>query len=494
MTSVRIEGLSFAYRDNVSVLEQCDARFTEGWTGLVGENGCGKTTLLELVAGRLEPNAGCIRLEPPGARAVLCPQRIEVEGEDVASLAERDDGEALRIRGELRLVGAALARWSTLSPGERKRWQVGAALACEPEVLLLDEPTNHIDAQTRALLLGALRRFRGVGLLVSHDRALLAALTDRTLRLHRGQARQLACSYERARSLWEAEARAAWERRAEVQAEERRAARKLADARRARDAAESALSGRRRDPKDRDARSVVSKTRRAWAEDRLGGQVKRLRAAADRASEAVPDAPDAALGRSVFLGYARAPRPVLLAIDRPEIRAGGQVLLREVKLKLGRDDRVRLEGANGSGKTTLLAALCAGSTIPPERLLLLPQELDPDAGTALLEEVRGLERAVRGRVLSLLAALGTDPDRLLGSANPSPGEARKLQLALGLGRHAWALVLDEPTNHLDLPTIERLEEALTSFPGAILLVTHDTTFSQRCTTTTWALMDGRVVG
>jgi ATPase subunit of ABC transporter with duplicated ATPase domains len=95
-------------------------------------------------------------------------------------------------------------------------------------------------------------------------------------------------------------------------------------------------------------------------------------------------------------------------------------------------------------------------------------------------------------VLSLVAALGSDPARLLASADPSPGEARKLCLALGLGRHAWALALDEPTNHLDLPTVERLEEALAAFPGAILLVTHDPAFAARCTVSRWKVGGGRV--
>ena len=95
-------------------------------------------------------------------------------------------------------------------------------------------------------------------------------------------------------------------------------------------------------------------------------------------------------------------------------------------------------------------------------------------------------------MLSLVAALGVDPDRLLATEQPSPGEARKLLIARGLGQHAWALVLDEPTNHLDLPSIEHLEEALREYPGALLLVTHDAHFAQRCTTTRWRVQGGGV--
>jgi ATPase subunit of ABC transporter with duplicated ATPase domains len=119
----------------------------------------GKSTLLRLVAGELRPQQGWIRTDPDGAEVVLCRQDVEVPGDDVRALAERDDGPAWQLRGGLALDAADLERWSTLSPGERRRWQVGAALARKPRVLLLDEPTNHLDGKGRALVVAALERF-----------------------------------------------------------------------------------------------------------------------------------------------------------------------------------------------------------------------------------------------------------------------------------------------------------------------------------------------
>jgi ATPase subunit of ABC transporter with duplicated ATPase domains len=494
MSSIRLERLTFCHADAVPVLSSAEATFPPGWTALVGENGAGKTTLLRLVAGALRPVDGTVLVSPEGARVVLCPQEVGlVPGDDVRDLSMRDDGEARRLRGRLVLDPGSLARWGTLSPGERKRWQVGGALASAPDVLLLDEPTNHADAAARAVLLGALRRFGGVGILVSHDRTLIEALAVRTVRLHRGRLRAYPGFHAEARAAWEAEARAAWERRGEAQEEAREARSRLAGARRERDAAERSRSGRGRDPKDSDARSVGRKNRQARAEGRLARGVARLRDVAERAEDRVEDLPAGPeQGRPVFLGFERAPRPVLLSLDAPVVHAGPAPVLRDVHVRLRRDDRVHVEGPNGAGKSTLLGAILSRADLPADRLLVLPQELGPGAGASLLAEVRALDASVRGRVLSLVAALGSDPARLLASRDPSPGEARKLLLALGMGRHAWALVLDEPTNHLDLPAVERLEAALADYPGAILLVTHDDAFARRCTTIRWRIEQGRV--
>jgi ATPase subunit of ABC transporter with duplicated ATPase domains len=124
--------------------------------------------------------------------------------------------------------------------------------------------------------------------------------------------------------------------------------------------------------------------------------------------------------------------------------------------------------------------------------LYLPQELTRKEGTELLSVLDGLSRERRGRVLSVVAALGVDPDGLLASDRPSPGEGRKLALALGLGGGSWVMVLDEPTNHLDLPAVERLESALDAYPGALLLVTHVERFGARTTKTTWTLGAGHL--
>ena len=151
---------------------------------------------------------------------------------EIAAFARATDGVARRIHGELRLDAAALVRWPTLSPGERKRWQVGAALGAEPAVLMLDEPTDHLDVEARELLIAGLERFRGVGIVVSHDRALLDRITNYTVRVHDGAARIWRGGYSDAKSAWEAEERERYAEYERLKHQRENLARRLADKRR----------------------------------------------------------------------------------------------------------------------------------------------------------------------------------------------------------------------------------------------------------------------
>jgi ATPase subunit of ABC transporter with duplicated ATPase domains len=245
-------------------------------------------------------------------------------------------------------------------------------------------------------------------------------------------------------------------------------------------------------PRDHDARSAIAKGRAASGEARAGRAVSIARAEAERADVCLTELGSRReVGRSVFVHWEPSPRARVLALDAAEVRAGPRVVLSDVHVAVGRADRVRVEGPNGAGKTTLLRALVATSSLPAERVLYVPQEMDD--GAAHLEELRAMAPDARGRVLSLVAALGVRPEHLLASRRPSPGEAKKLALAMGLGQHVWALLLDEPTNHLDLPSIERLEDALARFPGALVLVTHDDALARASTRTTWRIQDGALL-
>jgi ATPase subunit of ABC transporter with duplicated ATPase domains len=156
-------------------------------------------------------------------------------------------------------------------------------------------------------------------------------------------------------------------------------------------------------------------------------------------------------------------------------------------LRIEPDDRIAVVGPNGAGKTTLVEHLLGVLDVPDGRLLYLPQELTRDEGAAVADRVRALPRSRRGEVATVVARLGSDAERVLETASPSPGELRKLLLAFGLAAEPWLIVMDEPTNHLDLPSVECLEATLAGFPGALLLVSHDAAFLSRLTVREWGL-------
>jgi ATPase subunit of ABC transporter with duplicated ATPase domains len=490
MPCIIADSLAFAFVDREPIIDECSFRLSSGFTGLVGANGSGKTTLARLIAGALEPSSGKLRLEPAGARVLICEQGVEALSAEVQAFALDASGAAARWRGRLRLEAAELSSWLTLSPGERKRWQLGAALATEPEILILDEPTNHVDADARDSLRLALSSYRGVGLLISHDRELLDRVSSQTLRLHAGRATLYPGPYSRARELWLAEAARSRLERGQRVAERDRVAARLAATRVQAAAAERNRSTRERQryAGDREARAIGAKNLAEWGEAALSRGVGKLRDELARKESQIPEfVVDKTLGSSVFADFSAARKRDLASLTDAELRVGERVLARHSGLLFRREDRVWLSGANGAGKTTLLKKMLV--TADPAHVVYLPQELEQKEIAALAPAVAGLPHAQRGRLFSIVAALGVDPERLLVSAEWSPGEARKVKIALGFATHAWALILDEPTNHLDMPAIERLEAALGAYPGALLVVSHDARFAHAVCRTRWHLAD-----
>lgn len=495
MARLLFRNVSFAYGDEVPLLSNVTFHLAPGVYGVVGENGAGKTTILRLAAGEITPDRGTIAMDPHHATVILCRQTTDAIDNEVKLLAEDMASESFAMRDLFGLDEEELRRWDTLSYGERRRWQLAAALHQAPDVLLVDEPTNHLDKPARDEIADALRRFRGTALVVSHDRELLDDVCTGTLRVHDGRVDVYALAYSRARDAWEREARAKQDERETLVQKRDAAAHRLSEARDRRARADGMRSASRRmkDRNDSDARGIGADFRVARAERHLGKLVGARRGELERAEAAIPTHESRrAVGRSIFVGYEPAPRPRVLELDMPVLFAGDHQVLSDVRVSIARSSRIHVAGPNGAGKSTLVRALVNASTLPADKLLYLPQDVSSAEAVRLLESVRVLPPIERGRALSLVAALGVDPDRLLASGAPSPGEARKLALALALGRRVWALVLDEPTNHLDLPSIERVEEALANYPGALLVVSHDERFAERVTTETWCLRGGRI--
>jgi ATPase subunit of ABC transporter with duplicated ATPase domains len=188
---------------------------------------------------------------------------------------------------------------------------------------------------------------------------------------------------------------------------------------------------------------------------------------------------------NVWLDVQPSRRPVLLRMEEGTL-ARDTWSLTYPPLYLGNTDHVALVRDNGNGKSTLVRELVAH--LPEHtRTLYVPQEPTEEQRTAVLARLRDLAPAERGRVLSVVAQLNSDPDRVLEGGVVSPGELRKLMLALGMLNSPELIVMDEPTNHLDLGSTLALERVLRAYPGALVLVSHDAALVEATTDITWRI-------
>ncbi|MGE5409185.1 MAG: ribosomal protection-like ABC-F family protein [Syntrophothermus sp.] len=484
---------------------------------LSGRNGAGKSTLLRVLAGELRPDAGTVSLQR-GARVALHDQRPPREsslslGEYVLSargdmleteaelerleggMGEGEVGEetmAAYAAAQARLEAGGGYRWredvlavlgglgfgpdhherplSTFSGGELTRASLARALAAKPDLLLLDEPTNHLDIPSLEWLERHLVGLDAAIVLVAHDRWFLEAVGTSVLELEAQRARFFAGPWH------------AWRKE--------QAARQIALGKAIeRQQAEIARMERFVER----FRYKASKARQAQSRVKMIERAKREGPVAERRDT-----------RRLRFSFKPPERPgrVVLKLVGGRIEVPGRTLLEEAEMELERGEHVVLVGANGSGKTTLIETLAgrrepaAGSVRSGHnvRLGYLSQHAETAAGEGTVLDAAQRETGLPGpKARALLGGFlfsGDDVEKQLSDI--SGGEQRRLSLAILVASGANVLILDEPTNHLDIESREALEDALTEFEGAVLLVSHDRALLEAVGTRTLVCAGGRL--
>lgn len=482
--AVVFRDVAFTYeRMSGWLFEGLSLHFATGWTGIVGANGAGKTTLLRLAAGELKPLKGIVEI---AVSAVYCQQRTDEPPEGLDGLLKAKDAEANKIQANLGVEEDWPKRWETLSHGERKRAQISAALWHKPDLLAIDEPTNHLDRAAREMLQRALRGFRGIGLLISHDRELLDSLCSQCVFLDPPSVVIRPGGYTAAAAQVASERASVQREREATKAELMRLRRVATKRREIAQQSDSRMSKRGLNPKDSDAREKIDMAR-LTGKDAVGGKLLRqldgrLHQAEERL-QGIPVAKTYQLG--IWVPGERSRRDRLFSLKAGELALGERRRLVYPDLVMRPEERIALTGPNGAGKSTLIDHIVASVNIPAERLVYIPQEFDRERSRELLERIRQLSHEEMGRLLSVVSRLGSRPSRLLESEDPSPGEVRKLLLALGIVKVPYLIIMDEPTNHMDLPSIECLEDALRDCPCGLLLVSHDLRFLKALAKSRW---------
>ena len=473
--SISFQKLSFTYdRAAQSLFHDLSVHFPRGWTGIVGANGVGKSTILKLATGRLEPQQG--RVVMPEF-ALYCEQRTDSVPEHLYELTHSMDGSAFEIKGRLDLAHDWVDRWETLSHGERKRAQIAVALWQSPQVLAVDEPTNHLDSSAQSLLFAALSAFNGIGLLVSHDRKFLDDLCTQCLFVEPPDVILRPGNYSQGLEQGEKDEMFVQRQRQHAKNTFSRLKHEASRRRNAASQADRKRSKHGLARKDHDAREKINMARVTGKD---GAHGKRLNQLKGRLSQTRMKMDRFKVKKKYALGIwmpgAISKRNTLFNLSAGSISLGKNRVLHFPDISMKPDDRIALTGSNGSGKSTLIGHILQSLNLQKDHVTYLPQEIGIKASQDIMEQARRLPNERLGQMMTVVSRLGSRPHRLLDSVKPSPGEIRKVLLATGIANRPHLIIMDEPTNHLDLPSIECLEQALTDCPCGLLLVSHDQRF------------------
>lgn len=485
---ITLNDVSYSYPGSTqTVLDGVRAVFSAGWTGIIGNNGCGKSTLARIATGMLVPDSGTV--SPRGLVVAYCEQDATTPPDRLEDFACSWEQTAVRLRADLGVDDDWPWRYDTLSSGQQKRLQVAVALWENPDVLVMDEPTNHVDALTRQAILKALAGYRGIGLLISHDRELLDALAGQCLCFEGARVVMRPGGYTQAREQAACDTKTAQRQRRDAK---REAARIQAEAARRRNEASKSTakrSARHLDAKDHDGKGRIKLAVYTGKDGVAGKLSSRMDARLEKVRQALDEAHvDKQYAGDIWMDAEASPRKVLVRMEAGELTQG-EHCLRIPDLAVGNTEHIGIAGVNGSGKTTLLTAFMRKA---PDDLstLFIPQGIGSELAARIMASLHEASPGERGRVLSIVAQLNSDSDRILDGDELSPGELRKIMLAQGILRHPVLIAMDEPTNHLDVGSIEALERVLVVYPGALVLVSHDERLLEKTTDIRWCLESG----
>lgn len=489
VSNLKFIDVSFSYTiSSDPICTALNIHFSQGWTGIVGSNGAGKSTIAKIAAGLLAPTTGTVIANGCPTR-YYCEQSTAQLPDDAEDFLTNDEPFAGKLRSILEVECDWFLRWNTLSHGERKRIQIGCALARESDVLILDEPVNHIDAHTKKIILSALSLYRGIGIIISHQREFLDTLCKACLFLNNGNAllRKGAYSEGLAQQKTDDENR---EKKYEDALEKYHDMKNRAVALKQRECGkESRLSKRNIAKHDHDAKSRIDGAR-LTGKDRNG--LRKATTFERRAQEAGSEAAELRFRQRRIEGILfqgeQSQRKIIARLSAQSIPLGSEKNLIIPELEIAPSDRIAITGRNGCGKSTLISKLIPALLIDSEEKVYIPQEIDDSAWSAAQLKLRLLSSKDVGIVYDAVYRLGSEPQRLRHSTSPSPGEKRKILLSIGLLSKPALIIMDEPTNHLDLPSIHCMEEALRQFTGALIIVSHDQSFISATTEKDWEIV------
>ncbi|PVM92070.1 elongation factor 3 [Caulobacter radicis] len=437
---------------------------------LVGRNGAGKSTLLKVLAAQgAEPDSG-ERAVQPGAKVVFVSQEPDITGETLLDYCTAGGAQDYEAHATLADFGLDFAQSTQgLSGGERRRAALARAFAEQPDVLLLDEPTNHLDIFAIQTLEEELANSKCAALIVSHDRAFLNRVTQRTFWLEHRKVRRLDKGFSEFET-WSEQVLAA-------EAEEERRLNKKLEVENAWLA--RGVQGRRaRNEGRRRALMALRAEKKDIQSDKRGSMSMAVESSGTSGKRVVE-----------AKGLTK--------------KFGERVIVENFSTRILRGDRVALVGPNGAGKTTLVRMLLgeiaadAGTVqmgtnleiayVDQNRLALSEKItvwdfLTPSGGDSIL--VRGVSKHVAGYAKEFLF---TEAQLRQPVTSLSGGERNRLLLARALASPMNLMVLDEPTNDLDMDTLDLLEELLADFEGTLILVSHDRDFIDRLATSTIAM-------